>query len=61
MCCLNDINYHVNDVAKTAQRCGRSACIPDVHSMLQGCVWQRSVETECILFFFVYESLSKKA
>ena len=40
MCCLNDINYHVDDVLKTTQCGGRSARSPDVYWMLQDHLWE---------------------
>ena len=58
---LNDINYHVNDASKTTQRCGRSTRNPHVYCMLQDCIRQRSMETGCILFLFIYQSLNEKA
>ena len=35
MCCLNDINYHVDDVLKTTQCGGRSARSPDVYWIIR--------------------------
>ncbi len=40
MYCLNDINYHVDDVLKTTQCGGRSARSPDVYWMLQDHLWE---------------------
>lgn len=40
MCCLNDINYHVDDVLKTTQCGGRNARSPDVYWMLQDHLWE---------------------
>lgn len=40
MCCLNDINYHVDDVLKTTQCGGRSARSSDVYWMLQDHLWE---------------------
>ena len=40
MCCLNDINYHVDDVLKTTQCGGRNARSPDVYWMLQDYLWE---------------------
>ena len=60
MCCLNDINYHVDDVLKTTQCGGRSARSPDVYWMLQDCIRQRSMETGCILSRLIYQSVSRE-
>lgn len=58
---LNDINYHVHDVPKTAQRGRRDARSPLIYWMLQTCLWKGSLVTESILLLFIHQPLSKHA
>ena len=61
MCCLNDINYHVDDALKTTQCGGRSARSPDVYWMLQDHLWERIMVTECISHVYFQRSFMNYA